>query len=198
MHDAKVPLSASRFNCAQCYIYRLETRPLPPSSPPHPGSELLIEILRAMSPQRLYDLNRSSTQFSYQLDKLLHEKGYVDELQKLPEGELVRLVNYLNIVRYPQCKPDPTHRSHRSWTVSIAPVTRLESAFTCYRRYVTRERCSQQPTNWLGCDWFQTTHPRTEDSAMYVGEPSPKMSALNNSGSPPTGIGKRSNRYLIH
>ena len=53
-----------------------------------------------MSLKRLYDLDRRSAQFPGQLDKLLHDKKYVDGFQKLPDGELVGLINYLNSVRY--------------------------------------------------------------------------------------------------
>ena len=45
--------------------------------------------------QRLYDLDRSSTQFSDQLDELLHDKGYIDGLWGVPENELVQLVDHL-------------------------------------------------------------------------------------------------------
>ena len=48
--------------------------------------------------QRLYDLDRS---FSRDLDKLLHDEGYVDGLLQLPENELIPLVNYLNDVGSP-------------------------------------------------------------------------------------------------
>lgn len=70
------------------------------SAHPRPCPNQLLAILWKMSPQRLYNLDRSSTEFSQQLYELLREKEYVDELQKLPEGELVQLVNYLNSVRY--------------------------------------------------------------------------------------------------
>lgn len=54
-----------------------------------------------MSLHRLYDLDGSSAQSSDELDRLLHEKEYVDGFQKLPEGELIQLVDYLNNVRHP-------------------------------------------------------------------------------------------------
>ena len=50
-----------------------------------------------MSLQRLYNLDKA---FSDQLDALLHEEQYVGELQKLPEGELVQLVNHLDDVGF--------------------------------------------------------------------------------------------------
>jgi len=54
-----------------------------------------------MSLQRLHDLDRSSAQFPEQLDKLLHDKEYVDGLLGLPEPELNELVNHLNNVGFP-------------------------------------------------------------------------------------------------
>lgn len=56
-----------------------------------------------MSLERLYNLDRWSVKFSGQLDKLLHDKKYVDGFQKLPGGELVELTNYLDRVRHLWC-----------------------------------------------------------------------------------------------
>jgi hypothetical protein len=58
----------------------------------------LHAILRIMSLQPLYDLDRT---FSDGLDKLLHDVVYVDALGRLPERELVQLVNHLNDVGFP-------------------------------------------------------------------------------------------------
>ena len=52
-----------------------------------------------MSAQRLYQLDRTSTQFPEQLNKLLHDKEWEQKLQLLPEGELVELTSYLDDVR---------------------------------------------------------------------------------------------------
>jgi len=60
-----------------------------------------------MSLQRLYDFDRSSTQFPDQLDKLLHDKEYVGGLLELPEPELVQLVNHLNNVGFCLCDRSP-------------------------------------------------------------------------------------------
>lgn len=54
-----------------------------------------------MSLQRLLDLDRSSAQFSDQLDKLLHDKEYVAGLLELPDPELIQMVDYLNNVGFP-------------------------------------------------------------------------------------------------
>ena len=57
-----------------------------------------------MSLQRLRDLDRSSAQFPDQLDKLLHDKEYVDGLLGLPQPELIQLVDHLNNVGCPSLR----------------------------------------------------------------------------------------------
>jgi len=52
-----------------------------------------------MSAQRLHQLDKSSTRFPEQLEKLLYDKEWVDQAQLLPEDELVELTGYLNDVR---------------------------------------------------------------------------------------------------
>jgi len=47
--------------------------------------------------QRLYELDNS---FALELDKLLHNDEYVGRLLRLPEKELIQLVNYLSDVRF--------------------------------------------------------------------------------------------------
>ena len=49
-----------------------------------------------MSAQRLYELDRSSTQFPEQLNELLHDKEWEEQLELLPEGELAELTDYLD------------------------------------------------------------------------------------------------------
>ena len=51
-----------------------------------------------MSRQRLYGLDRSSTQFPEQLYELLHDKEWVEQLKLLPEGEIVELAGHLHDV----------------------------------------------------------------------------------------------------
>ena len=70
--------------------------------------------------QRLYELDRSSARFPEELDKLLHDREWVEQLQLLPEGELVESMGYLNDVRLISTPNRPTHRPGRSLTVSIA------------------------------------------------------------------------------
>lgn len=52
-----------------------------------------------MLPQRLEELDRASTRFPGQLNKLLHDKQWVESLKLLPEGEQAELINYLDNVR---------------------------------------------------------------------------------------------------
>jgi hypothetical protein len=51
--------------------------------------------------QRLYQLDR---QFAQGLDGLLQDEKYVGELLKLPDKDLIQLVNYLNDVGFPPVK----------------------------------------------------------------------------------------------
>ena len=51
-----------------------------------------------MSAQRLYELDRSSTQFPEQLDELLHDEEWERQLQLLPEDELMELTGHLDDV----------------------------------------------------------------------------------------------------
>lgn len=48
--------------------------------------------------QRLYKLDKS---FAQELEKLLQNDKYVGGLLKLPEKELIQLVNYLDNVCFP-------------------------------------------------------------------------------------------------
>ena len=51
-----------------------------------------------MPAQRLYKLDRSSTHFPEQLNELLHDKEWEEQLGLLPEGELVELASRLDDV----------------------------------------------------------------------------------------------------
>jgi len=48
---------------------------------------------------RLRQLDRFSTRFPEQLDKLLHDKEWVKKVQPLPEDELMEVIGYLDDVR---------------------------------------------------------------------------------------------------
>jgi len=62
-----------------------------------------------MSLRRLFDLDRSSAQFSDQLDELLHDKDYVTGLLGLPDPELIQLVDHLNNVGFPFVDGSPAN-----------------------------------------------------------------------------------------
>ena len=51
-----------------------------------------------MSAQRLHELDSSSTRFPEQLDELLRDKEWIDQLKTLPEGDVVGLTGHLNDV----------------------------------------------------------------------------------------------------
>ena len=55
--------------------------------------------------QRLEGLDRSSTRFPEQLEKLLHDKRWVESLEHLPESELHKVIDFLDNVR---SVPPPT------------------------------------------------------------------------------------------
>ena len=62
--------------------------------------------------ERLYKLDRSSIQFPEQLNELLQDDKWVEDLESLPEDELVELVDYLDNVRFisiltKPCSPTP-------------------------------------------------------------------------------------------
>ena len=61
-----------------------------------PTSNTLTDQI--MSAQRLYELDRSSIQFPEQLDGLLRDKEWVEQLKFLPEHELVELAGHLHDV----------------------------------------------------------------------------------------------------
>jgi len=53
-----------------------------------------------MLEQRLHQLDKSSTRFPEQLDKLLHDREWVKKVQLLPEDELMEVIGYLDDVRF--------------------------------------------------------------------------------------------------
>jgi len=52
-----------------------------------------------MLAQRLYGLDRSSNRFPEELDQLLHEREWVEQVQLLPKDVLVEVISYLDDVR---------------------------------------------------------------------------------------------------
>ena len=51
-----------------------------------------------MSVRWLYQLDASSIRFPEQLDELLRDRKWIDQLKTLPEGDLVRLTDRLDHV----------------------------------------------------------------------------------------------------
>ena len=52
------------------------------------------------SRERLYKLDRSSTQFLERLNKLLQDGEWIEGLKSLPENELMEPIDYLDNVRF--------------------------------------------------------------------------------------------------
>ena len=48
--------------------------------------------------QRFYESDRSSTRFPEQINELLHDNRWVEQLWSLPEDELAKTISYLNDV----------------------------------------------------------------------------------------------------
>ena len=95
-----------------------------------------------MSLQSLYELDRS---FPDRLDKLLHVQKYVEELQGLPDQELLQLVDYLNDV----CSP----MSWRPSSLVSQVLVRLDRIGGKSRKclHVLRRICGSRkilPTNY--------------------------------------------------
>ena len=51
-----------------------------------------------MSAQRLYELDSASTRFPEQLDELLRDTKWIDQLETPPKGDLVGLAGHINDV----------------------------------------------------------------------------------------------------
>jgi len=120
----------------------------------------------AAAAQRLYDLDRSSTKFPRQLNTLLHEAYYVDDLQKLPKGELIQLINHLNSVRYPQHKPN------LAYCLSLPQILdRLDSTSDAFRKclQVLQEICCSKQILPTTYELAGARLTREADSIIYGG-----------------------------
>jgi len=65
-----------------------------------------------MLAQRLLQLDRSSAGFPEQLDKLLHDQKWVEQVQLLPRDKLVKVIECMNDVRLGST-PNQSHSSPR-------------------------------------------------------------------------------------
>ena len=101
-----------------------------------PTSNTLTDQI--MSAQRLYELDRSSIQFPEQLDGLLRDKEWVEQLKFLPEHELVELAGHLHDVWLISTPTRPTHRPHRFSMFSTPGVHHSESASVYCRKFAVR------------------------------------------------------------
>lgn len=134
----------SHITCARlpgaafCLLY-----PPPASQAPnwHPQA-----ILPPMSIQRLCDLNESSTD---QLDELLRDGEYVDGLLRLPEPELVQVVNHLDNVRFAFGNSNLANCFYRYWFALIAPVGHPNVASGYCGGYVAFGKFSPRPISFL-------------------------------------------------
>ena len=69
----------------------------------------MLEPVQIAPIQRLYELDRSPTLFSEQLDQLLRDKQWVEALKALPEGELREPISYLDKVSTALTPTKSTH-----------------------------------------------------------------------------------------
>lgn len=152
-----------------------------------------------MLSQRLYELDRTSTGFPKQLDELLHDSKWVADLQRLPEGELAKLIGHLNNVRS-ILTPTKSHSPPRRFLIVSSTQTRTsESASMCCRNSAAQGRFSPQPTRCLARFHFAPrSRSHTADFVTSIEGPSVRrMFPSNGSGYPPQAIGRWLNRYLI-
>ena len=152
-----------------------------------------------MSAQRLYELDRSSTQFPEQLNELLHDKEWEEHLELLPEGELAGLTDYLDDV----------------WLFSTPAISRssypqildgLDPTGSPFRKslQVLRKVCSSRmilPSTYKVSDElsFTTTQPVEFGGFcdVYKGSLAGADVCINGFGYPPRAIRRQLHRYLV-
>ena len=91
-------------------LYNKLRTPVPALLPPERPVKSLRE--RELLRERLYKLDRSSTRFPEQLDELLQNDEWAEDLESLPEDELMELIGHLDNVRFismltKSCSPIP-------------------------------------------------------------------------------------------
>ena len=155
-----------------------------PIGPPSLWAEAII------SKQHLCELNASSTLFPEQLDKLLHDDKWIDQLKTLPEGDLVGLAGHLSNVWLTIVPTTPRSLAHRFSIVPIARVCHPGGVFACCGKLADPGRFSPQRMKYLTGFWFLLQHrSRSADSAMPTWGHSPEwMFVLNKFGYPPQAI----------
>ena len=100
----------------------------------------------------LYRLDRSSTRFPEQLSELLQDVGWVKEFQYLPEGDLVKLIGYLDNVR-------SISTSVRPCSSSLQVLNSLDRTGSPFREglHLLREICSLRTILPTTCEVFGDT-----------------------------------------
>ena len=148
----------------------------------------------------LYGLDRSSARFPEQLSELLQDVGWVKEFQYLPEGDLVKLIGYLDNVRSistaaKPCSPHP----YRFLTISIARARRSKRAFIYYGKFAARGQFSPRRTkppailHSIPGIWSLLANPAAPTKFTSAEQ----MFASNDLTPIPRKIRRRLNRYLI-
>ena len=77
---------------------------------PEPLYEPLCEEDEERLTQRLYELDRSPTQFPERLNELLQDGEWMEDIQRLSQHKLVELIDYLDNVRFISI-PSKSHSS---------------------------------------------------------------------------------------
>ena len=99
---------------------------------------------QAMSAQRLYELDKSSTRFPEQLEKLLDDKEWIDHLRALPRGDVPGLISHLDEV-WPTTLPAVSRPlPHRFSIASITRAQRSGSISACCGKFAVTGRSSPQ------------------------------------------------------
>jgi len=148
---------------------------------------------------RLIQLDRTSTQFPEQLDKLLHDKEWVEGVQVLPEDELMEAIGYLDDVRLISTSNRSYSSPDRFLTASIAWVRHPENVSTYCRKFAVHEWFSPRLTKCLANShsvpwrWSHMVDSVTPTGGLSA----ERVFASNDFGYPPRVIRKWLKRYLI-
>lgn len=131
--------------------------------------------------QRLNELDRSSTWFLDQLNKLLHDKKWVEDLKLLPEDELIEVIGNLDNVSFIPAPTKSHSSSDRSSTALIAWAHHFESASMYCRKSAVYGWFSQQRTKYLAHSrliLWRRSH--MEDFVTSTNNPSAEKNSVSN------------------
>ena len=143
-----------------------------------------------MSKQLLYELDASSTLLTEQLNELLRDTKWIDELKTLPEDDLVGLAGHLSNVWLTAVPTILAHQLHRFSIVPIARACHRGGVFACCGEFAVLGRFSPQrmkyPASFRSPPHYRS---RSGDSSMSTKGPClEKMFVLNDFGYPPRTI----------